>query len=162
MEINKYMECPICFKLYQIKETYAVKLPCFHTICIECVRRYSKSNRITCPSCTKTFKTFENLEKCKTIEAILLSCLGEKTENQESDKVHLLVRNFKGSMLEFTLSPEDSIETLKRKIEEIEGISPKTQLLLCRGKAMQDEDQIKDYHFSQTETVFLVIRTFGG
>ena len=51
-ESIKYMECPMCYELYDSEEKTPRNLNCGHTVCEECLTIvYDKKRFLDCPTC---------------------------------------------------------------------------------------------------------------
>ncbi|XP_077989526.1 E3 ubiquitin-protein ligase Midline-1-like [Glandiceps talaboti] len=54
--LQKELSCPICFELYSVP----LLLPCGHTFCKECLKKYRATSRgsstLTCPTCRQMVK----------------------------------------------------------------------------------------------------------
>ena len=56
------------------------------------------------------------------------------------------VKTLTGKEIEIDIEPTDSIERIKERVEEKEGIPPPQQRLIFGGKQMSDDKKAMDYN----------------
>ena len=79
-----------------------------------------------------------------------------------SDNFQIFVKSINGKTRTVDVSANESISSIKQKIQEKEGIDPGEQRLIFGGKNLDDNKTLSDYNINSESTIHLVLRVRGG
>jgi hypothetical protein len=88
--------------------------------------------------------------------------VGEVESENSENMINIQIVNLVGNKIDYKVRRNDTVESLKEKIQDIDGVPPDNQRLFFMGQTLEDHKLLEDYNIDQESVIHIIMNLRGG
>ena len=98
----------------------------------------------------------------KKIKLMRLPASPEDLMQEIPQTLRITIKTLSGGTIDLNIEYNDTVQKIKERVEEIQGIPPDQQRLIFNGKTIAEDRRASDYHIVTGSVLHLVLALRGG
>lgn len=104
----------------------------------------------------KIFEVIAMKKSLKIIVTLVLTAAIFSFSAISASAMQIFVKTLEGKTITLEVEPNDSIDAIKAKIQEKEGVAPNDQRLVFAGKTLENGKTLSDYNIQKESTIHMI------
>nr|XP_008192237.1 PREDICTED: ubiquitin [Tribolium castaneum] len=97
-----------------------------------------------------------------TVIFLIIVSINAEENKKNEESIQIFVKTLNGETITLEVDPSETIENLKAKIQDQQGVPPNLQRLIFAGQQLEDGFTLSDYNIQDESIVRFVLKLFNG